>query len=97
MELVEFKVWGVTSLPAAERETKPSSTSFLFLRELVYPYSLPRTFINPHFLRSFSIVSHFPNWHIRTAHVYGVPCSVFIHVFILSSHKEAWNGSPGVT
>lgn len=47
MELVEFKVWGVTSLPAAERETKPSSTSFLFLRELVYPYSLPRTFINP--------------------------------------------------
>lgn len=25
MELVEFKVWGVTSLQAAEHETKPSS------------------------------------------------------------------------
>lgn len=82
MELVEFKVWGVTSLQAAEHETKPSSclvrASFVFLKELVYPYSLPRTFYQPpHSLRSFSIVSHFLNWHIVTAHVYGVQCRGF--------------------
>lgn len=36
MELVEMKVWGVTSLQAAEHETKPSSTSYVFLKESVY-------------------------------------------------------------
>lgn len=47
MELVEFKVWGVTSLQAAEHETKPSSASFVFLKKLVYPSSLSRTFYQP--------------------------------------------------